>query len=123
MDIPIVSLIVIIYHVSVNPSCGFSVVLRAKREILEGEEVTIQVQSYLALLSAQCERAHAQYVPPSLGQPARQHHLAQSWYMECDCKRCEDASEFGTFVSAVKVCYLKWSKHTQTKTLNANETK
>ena len=82
-------------------------VLRAKREILEGEEVTIQVQSYLALLSAQCERAHAQYVPPSLGQPARQHHLAQSWYMECDCKRCEDASEFGTFVSAVKVGCLQ----------------
>ena len=94
-------------------------VLRAKRDILEGEEVTIQVQYYLALLSAQCERAHAQYVPPSLGQPARQHHLAESWYMECDCKRCEDASEFGTFVSAVKVCYhrayllqtRKWSKH------------
>lgn len=102
-----------------NPSSGFSVVLRAKRDILEGEEVTIQVQYYLALLSAQCERAHAQYVPPSLGQPARQHHLAESWYMECDCKRCEDASEFGTFVSAVKVCYhrayllqtRKWSKH------------
>ena len=92
----------------VNPTCGFSVVLRAKREILEGEEVTIQVQSYLALLSAQCERAHAQYVPPSLGQPARQHHLAESWYMECDCKRCEDASEFGTFVSAVKVCHLAY---------------
>ena len=90
----------------VNPSSGFSVVLRAKREILEGEEVTIQVQSYLALLSAQCQRAHAQYVPPSLGQPVRQHHLAESWYMECDCKRCEDASEFGTFVSAVKVGYL-----------------
>ena len=67
-----------------NPNDGFSVVLRAKREILEGEEVSIQ------------------YVPASLGQPQRAVSLASVWCFECACARCSDPSEFGTYVSALK---------------------
>jgi len=68
----------------VNPEDGFTVVLRAKRDIFEGEEITIQ------------------YVPPTLGNPKRQLELWNEWFFECDCSRCSDTSEFGTFVSALK---------------------
>jgi len=68
----------------VNPDEDFSVVLRAKRDILEGEEITIA------------------YVPPTQGQPYRQMELYNEWYFECECSRCIDTTEFGTFVSALK---------------------
>ena len=62
----------------------FSVVLRARREIVSGEEITIQ------------------YVPVSLGQPARGSLLSSGWHFLCHCPRCLDVTEFGTFVSAIK---------------------
>ena len=62
----------------------FSVVLRARREIVSGEEITIQ------------------YVPASLGQPARGSLLSSGWHFLCHCPRCLDVTEFGTFVSAIK---------------------
>ena len=68
----------------VNPDAGFSAVLRAKREILEGEEISIQ------------------YVPVSLGQPQRAVSLGSVWCFDCACARCSDPSEFGTYVSALK---------------------
>lgn len=68
----------------VNPDAGFSAVLRAKREILVGEEISIQ------------------YVPVSLGQPQRAVSLGSVWCFECACARCSDPSEFGTYVSALK---------------------
>ena len=68
----------------VNPDDGFSAVLRAKREILEGEEISIH------------------YVPVSLGQPQRAVSLSTVWFFECACARCSDPSEFGTYVSALK---------------------
>jgi len=68
----------------VNPDEDFSVVLRAKREIFEGEEITIA------------------YVPPTQGQPYRQLELYNEWYFECECSRCMDTTEFGTFFSALK---------------------
>ena len=66
-----------------NPA-DFTVVVKAKREILEGEEITIN------------------YIPPVYGQPKRKQELASEWYFTCRCARCSDISEFGTFVSAVK---------------------
>ena len=76
----------VFYFSLVNPEDGFSVVLRAKTDIYEGEEISIQ------------------YVPSSLGQPGRQMELSNEWYFQCDCPRCSDTSEFGTFVSALKCC-------------------
>ena len=67
-----------------SPDSGFSVVLRARTEILEGEEISIQ------------------YVPASLGQPQRGASLGSVWRFECACARCSDPSEFGTWVSALK---------------------
>ena len=69
--------------VSVNPD-DFSVVLRARKSILEGEEITIS------------------YVPPVYGLPKRKLYLASDWYFDCSCSRCSDVTEFGTFVSALK---------------------
>ena len=74
----------LVHFFAVNPEDGFTVVLRAKRDIYEGEEITIQ------------------YVPPTLGNPKRQLELWNEWFFECDCARCSDTSEFGTFTSALK---------------------
>merc|ERR1711874_684017 len=71
-----------------NPA-DLSVVLRARREILEGEEITIN------------------YIPPIYGLPKRKLELANEWYFHCSCLRCSDLTEFGTFVSAVKCASCK----------------
>eukprot|EP00092_Neocalanus_flemingeri_P012330 GFUD01013291.1.p1 GENE.GFUD01013291.1~~GFUD01013291.1.p1 ORF type:complete len:467 (+),score=105.34 GFUD01013291.1:105-1505(+) len=68
---------------AVNPE-DFSVVLRAKRDILEGEEITIN------------------YLPHSYGVPKRKMEITNQWYFDCKCPRCSDVTEFGTFVSALK---------------------
>jgi len=68
---------------TVNPK-DFSVVLRARRKILEGEEITIS------------------YIPPFIGQPRRRMEISNEWYFTCRCPRCVDPTEFGTFVSALK---------------------
>ena len=69
--------------ISVNPE-DFTVVLRARQNILEGEEITIS------------------YVPPVYGLHKRKLDLANEWYFDCSCARCSDVTEFGTFVSALK---------------------
>lgn len=73
---------------SVNPK-DFSVVLRARRQILEGEEITIN------------------YLPPVYGVPKRKLEIANEWYFNCQCSRCVDVTEFGTFVSALKCSHCR----------------
>jgi len=68
---------------TVNPD-DLSVVLRAKKEIAEGEEISIN------------------YIPPIYGQPHRGAYIREDWYFNCQCLRCQDVTEFGTMVSAVK---------------------
>lgn len=70
---------------TVNPE-DFSVVLRARRKIEEGEEITIQ------------------YVPPCYGVPKRKLEIESEWFFKCRCARCSDVTEFGTYASALK-CY------------------
>ncbi|XP_023326813.1 histone-lysine N-methyltransferase ASHR1 [Eurytemora carolleeae] len=62
----------------------FTVTLRARRKINEGEEITIN------------------YVPPIFGVPKRKRHIEEEWYFICKCARCADNTEFGTYVSALK---------------------
>jgi hypothetical protein len=69
--------------ISVNPE-DFSVVLWARKNILEAEEITVS------------------YVPSFYGIPKRKLNLANEWYFDCSCARCSDVTEFGTFVSALK---------------------
>lgn len=68
---------------AVNPD-DFSVVLRARKKICEGEEIT------------------RSYVPAVYGVPKRKQDLTNDWGVTCHCERCSDVTEFGTFVSAVK---------------------
>lgn len=42
------------------------------------------------------------YTDPLWGTPNRRHHLYQTKYFWCSCKRCSDVSEFGTYFSVVK---------------------
>ena len=65
-------------------SQDFSVVLRARKRILECEQITIS------------------YVPPVYGLPKRKLDLANERYFDCSCARCSDVTEFGAFVSALK---------------------
>ena len=67
----------------VNPE-DYSVVLRARKKIQEGEEIT------------------RSYVPAVYGEPKRKQDLWKDWGISCCCKRCEDVTEGGTFVSAIK---------------------
>ncbi|KAJ8915049.1 hypothetical protein NQ315_016024 [Exocentrus adspersus] len=42
------------------------------------------------------------YTDPLWGTPNRRHHLYQSKFFWCSCKRCLDTTEFGTLFSALK---------------------
>jgi len=68
---------------TVNPD-DLSVVLRARRKIEQGEEISIH------------------YVPPIIGVPRRKTTIEEDWFFKCRCSRCLDVTEFGTFVSALK---------------------
>jgi len=60
----------------------------ARRNIEEGEELTVQYYSSL------------------LGTHKRRRRLRSEWYFNCQCQRCQDPTELGTMVSAVacEVC-------------------
>jgi len=73
---------------AVNPE-DFSVVLRAKRKIAEGEEITIN------------------YSHPIYGVPKRKHQLLSRWMFDCRCPRCLDVTEFGTNISALKCSHCR----------------
>jgi len=66
-----------------------SVTLRARRKILEGEEITIS------------------YIPAIFGQPKRKRHIEEEWYFKCKCTRCVDSTEFGTYISALKCSHCR----------------
>jgi len=67
----------------------FSVVLRAKRKIEEGEELTIN------------------YSHPIYGVPKRKQLISSKWFFTCRCPRCCDVTEFGTNVSALKCSHCR----------------
>jgi len=56
--------------------------LRAQVDIKEGEEITIQYISFL------------------FGNSRRRKEIASCWMFECQCPRCEDPTELGTYLSA-----------------------
>jgi len=68
---------------TVNPE-DFSVVLRARKRIEEGEEIAIH------------------YVSPMQGLLKRKQSIEEEWYFKCRCPRCSDVTEFGTYFSAMK---------------------
>jgi len=68
---------------TVNPE-DFSVVLRARKRIEEGEEIAIH------------------YVSPMMGLIKRKQSIEEEWYFKCRCPRCADVTEFGTYFSAMK---------------------
>jgi len=72
----------------VNPET-LSVVLKAKRQISSGEELTIN------------------YSHPIYGAPKRKEILARKWFFSCNCLRCSDVTEFGTNISALKCSHCR----------------
>lgn len=64
-----------------------TVEVRAKVKIAEGTEITIQ------------------YKNPLLGNVARTTALKSHWKFDCSCQRCQDPTEMGTYLSAVR-CFL-----------------
>ena len=72
-------------------NCRYSVSLdnttmsvRGMRPILKGEEITIH------------------YVGISLGNIARKRSFNNQWKFDCQCKRCMDPTEFGSYLQAIK---------------------
>ena len=59
--------------------------VRAKMAIKQNEEITTR------------------YVDPWEGQPSRQLKIGQNWNFICNCLRCKDPSDLGTYFSAI-VC-------------------
>jgi len=68
---------------SVNPE-DFSVTLRTRKNILEGEEIRV------------C------HISPIYGHPRRREKLKEKGIFNCRCPRCLDVTEFGTLTSAVR---------------------
>ncbi|TRY78058.1 hypothetical protein TCAL_06488 [Tigriopus californicus] len=58
--------------------------VRAKRAITQGEELTIQ------------------YKNPLLGNVVRTTSLQRNWLFDCQCARCQDPTELGTYLSALR---------------------
>lgn len=63
--------------------------LVAKRNIEQGQEITIT------------------YCSPLLATKARRHKLLQNKFFLCQCQRCQDPTEFGSYMSAVKCTKCK----------------
>ena len=42
-----------------------------------------------------------QYVKPNSGTVSRRLILKNKWHFECDCRRCRDPTEFGSYLSAL----------------------
>ena len=75
--------------------------VRAKIAIQENEEITTR------------------YVDPWEGQPSRQLKIGQNWNFTCNCFRCKDPSDLGTYFSAL-VCqscsnYISSNERCETK--------
>jgi hypothetical protein len=58
--------------------------VRAQTEIKENEEITTR------------------YFGPWEGQPSRQLKIQENWKFLCNCPRCKDPSDLGTYFSAIK---------------------
>ncbi len=58
--------------------------VRARRRIAPGEEISVQ---YLSAL---------------VGNLRRRRKIYREWHFECECRRCADPTECGSFISAVK---------------------
>lgn len=57
--------------------------LRASEPIKKGQEIVNQ------------------YVKPNIGTVSRRLILKNKWHFDCDCKRCNDPTEFGSNLSAI----------------------
>ena len=68
---------------SINES-SYKMVVRAQTLILKGQQITTR------------------YVPPWEGQPVRLDKIWKHWQYICGCDRCKDATEFGTYFSAIQ---------------------
>ena len=56
--------------------------IRAQKEIKRGEELTIQYQSLFT------------------GSRKRREMFKKVWYFDCECRRCQDPSELGSYLNA-----------------------
>ena len=74
----------LIWRCEINPET-FVMEVRAKMAIQQNEEITTR------------------YVDPWEGQPNRQLKIGQNWNFICNCLRCKDPSDLGTYFSAI-VC-------------------
>ena len=81
-----------LFFFSCSPNCRmimdkiypFKAVGKASRKIHKGEELTI---TYMNLL-----------MPTFM----RRRKIRENWYFDCICSRCQDQTEFGSLVGAVK---------------------
>ena len=69
------------YHIS-SDNCKITV--RAMRPIKKDEEITIS------------------YIGPTLGNIIRKQSFQRHWRFVCNCKRCQDPTEFGTYLQAIR---------------------
>jgi len=68
---------------TLNPKT-LAMYVRARSNIRKGEEISVQY------LSALC------------GNFKRRQKIRDEWYFDCECRRCSDPTECGSFVSALK---------------------
>ena len=66
--------------------------IRAQREIKKGEELTIQYQSLFT------------------GSRKRREMFRRVWYFDCECRRCQDPSELGSYLNAF-ICPIDSGKN------------
>ena len=66
--------------------------IRAQRRIMKGEELTIQYQSLFT------------------GSRKRREMFKRVWYFDCECPRCQDPSELGSYLNAF-VCPIDSGKN------------
>ena len=86
------------YRCSIDPET-FEMEIRAQSFIKKGQEITTR------------------YFDPLVGQPGRQLVIEKSWKFICNCLRCQDPSELGTYFSAIlcQSCTEKNEVNTDTK--------
>ena len=77
--------------------------MRAQRAITKGEEITTR------------------YFDPWIGQPRRLLSIEKNWNYLCNCTRCQDVTDLGTYFSAIKCISCSEISNTSNESLDNDQ--
>ena len=63
-------------------------------------DLHLELRSQLPICKG--EEIYTRYISSTIGNIRRREDILKYWFFDCDCTRCKDTTEFGTYMSAVR---------------------